>query len=249
MKDKRVWLIGASEGIGSALAFELANRGARLTLSARTAARLEDVLARLPGTGHAAHPLDVCALREIETVWAKLCHDLPDVVIYNAGAYTPMDAQHLDIQQVETMIDVNLRGAFRLAATVLPHYVARRSGHLVLVGSVAGYRGLPSAMGYGASKAGLNHLAENLRIDLRGSGIKVQLVSPGFVKTRLTDKNTFEMPFMVSPQDAALRIADGLMSDSFEIHFPRRFSYAVKLLGLLPHWLYFSLISGVRRAS
>jgi len=242
MQNKRVWLIGASEGIGAALAERLARDGASVVISARNAERLELVRAQLPGTGHLVIALDVCSLESVQSAWQQLETSPPDMVIYNAGAYTPMDAQHLEIAAVEAMIDVNLRGAFRVVSAVLPSYLRQKSGHIVLVGSVAGYRGLPSAMGYGASKAGIMHLAENLKVDLKGTGIQVQLVSPGFVKTRLTDKNDFRMPFIITPQQAANYIVRGLGSRAFEIHFPKRFSFLLKLLRLLPSWLYFRLV-------
>lgn len=242
MKNKRIWLIGASEGIGEALAGKLASEGATLVISARNAERLAAVQAALPGQAHQILPVDVTSSESLTQAWQSFAQNTPDIVIYNAGTYKPMDAQHMELDAIESMIDVNLRGAFRLVDAVLPAFLKQGRGHLVLVGSVAGYRGLPSAMGYGASKAGLIHLAENLKADLKGTGIKVQLVSPGFVKTRLTDMNDFKMPCMISPERAASYIADGLRSGRFEIHFPKRFSYVLKLLSLLPAWLYFRLV-------
>lgn len=243
MQNKCVWLIGASEGIGAALAKKLAAEGARLVLSARQAEKLEALRATLPGSGHQVVPVDVCSLESVQAAWQALSASPPDVVIYNAGTYTPMDAQKLDLAAVEAMLDVNLRGAFRVVGTILPTYLARNAGHMVLVGSVAGYRGLPSAIGYGASKAGILHLAENLKADLSDTNIKVQLVSPGFVKTRLTDQNNFRMPCIITPDQAAKHIAAGLTSKAFEIHFPKRFTYVLKLLRLLPHALYFRLVA------
>ncbi len=242
MQNNRIWLIGASEGIGAALAMQLAGEGAQLVLSARNAERLQDVLKSLGGSGHQSLPMDVCVPEEVTRAWQTLAASPPDVVIYNAGTYTPMDAQHLDLAAVEAMLDVNLRGAFRVVAAVLPAYLQQGGGHVVLVGSVAGYRGLPSAIGYGASKAGVMHLAENLKADLNGTGIKVQLVSPGFVKTRLTDMNQFRMPCMITPHRAAQHIVRGMKRDLFEIHFPKRFTLILKLLRLLPSWLYFRIV-------
>ena len=167
---------------------------------------------------------------------------MPDIVIYNAGTYKPMDVQHFELEPVESMLDVNLRGAFRVVSLVIPAFLQRNAGHFVLVGSVAGYRGLPSAMGYGASKAGIMHLAENLKADLKTTKIRVQLVSPGFVKTRLTDMNDFKMPCIITAEKAAQYIVDGLESSRFEIHFPKRFSFVLKLLSLLPASLYFRLV-------
>lgn len=242
MKNKHVWLIGASEGIGAALAEKLAAEGAVLTLSARNAERLQELCARLSGSGHRAAVADVTSLESVAQAWHAFGTSVPDMVIYNAGTYKPMDVQHFELEPVESMLDVNLRGAFRVVSLVIPEFLQRNAGHLVLVGSVAGYRGLPSAMGYGASKAGIMHLAENLKADLKGTKIRVQLVSPGFVKTRLTDMNDFKMPCMITAEKAAQYIVEGLGSSRFEIHFPKRFSFVLKLLSLLPAWLYFRLI-------
>ena len=242
MQNKRVWLIGASEGIGAELAKQLAAAGATLVLSARNGERLQALCAELPGTGHQALPVDVTELKQLQHAWDSLSATPPDMMIYNAGTYKPMEAQQLEINAVESMLDVNLRGAFRAVSVVLPTYLQHNRGHIVLVGSVAGYRGLPSAMGYGASKAGIMHLAENLKADLKKTGIQVQLVSPGFVKTRLTDMNDFAMPCIITAERAAQYIVDGLQTNRFEIHFPKRFSYVLKLLSLLPAWLYFKLV-------
>lgn len=242
MNNKRIWLIGASEGIGAALAKQLAGEGATLVLSARNAQRLAALCSELPGNGHQALAVDVTSLEEVQHAWQSLAASPPDMVIYNAGTYTPMDVQQLQIDAVESMLDVNLRGAFRVVSAVMPTFLHQNRGHLVLVGSVAGYRGLPSAMGYGASKAGIMHLAENLKADLKKTDIRVQLVSPGFVKTRLTDMNDFPMPCIITAERAAHYIVAGLQSNRFEIHFPKRFSYVLKLLSLLPAWLYFRLV-------
>lgn len=242
MKNKHVWLIGASEGIGAALAEKIAAQGAVLTISARNAERLQTLVASLQGTGHRALAADVTSLESLAHAWQSFGDSIPDVIIYNAGTYKPMDVQHFELEPVESMLDVNLRGAFRVIGLVMPAFLKRNAGHIVLVGSVAGYRGLPSAMGYGASKAGMMHLAENLKADLKGTNIRVQLVSPGFVKTRLTDMNDFKMPCIITAEKAADYIVDGLNSSRFEIHFPKRFSLVLKLLSMLPAWIYFRLV-------
>lgn len=242
MKNKRIWLIGASEGIGAELARQLAAAGATLVVSARSEERLQALCAELSGTGHQPLAVDVTDMKQVHDAWESFGSTPPDMMIYNAGTYKPMEAQQLEINAVESMLDVNLRGAFRIVSRVLPAYLKQNAGHIVLVGSVAGYRGLPSAMGYGASKAGIMHLAENLKADLKKTNIRVQLVSPGFVKTRLTDMNDFPMPCIITAERAAKYIVDGLQSSRFEIHFPRRFSYVLKLLSLLPAWLYFRLV-------
>lgn len=243
---KHYWLIGASEGIGAALALRLAQDGMRLTLSARNAERLEAVRASLPGAGHRAVPIDVTDTAHVAAAWTEV--GLVDGVIYNAGAYQPMDAQHWNLPAIEQMLNVNFYGALRVLTSVLPDFLGRNAGHIVLVSSVAGYRGLPAAIGYGVSKAALIHLAENLKADVDGTAVKVQVVNPGFVKTRLTAKNDFPMPCIISPEKAADYIALGMKSGRFEVHFPRRFSLFLKMLGLLPHGAYFWVLRQLRRS-
>lgn len=244
---RRVWLIGASDGIGAALARRLAAEGDVLALSARNGKKMQALLSELPGTGHLVLPLDVCDRPSITAAWKSIGESWAqyggiDLFIYNAGAYDPMGAKDFDLATVETIVEVNITGAFRALALILPSFVERNCGHIVLVGSIAGYHGLPNAMGYGASKAAINHLAENLKLDLADTRIKVQLVSPGFVRTRLTDKNEFPMPFLISADQAANSIVKGLRKNRFEIVFPWQMAAIFKFLGLLPQRLYFSLV-------
>lgn len=236
-----VWLIGASSGIGAALAAQLHAAGYRLLLSARSLEGLKETAARCD---HKPHLLP-CDVTDKAAVAALELPFTPDIVIYNAGAYTPMGAMAFDLDKAETMLETNLTGAFRVVAKILPLFLAQNKGHIVLVGSVAAYAGLPNAIGYGASKAGIYHFAQNLKLDLAKTDLKVQVVSPGFVKTRLTDQNNFNMPFIMDVDKAAARIVSGLKSESFEIAFPKRFVYILKTLSLLPAWLYFKLVSKV----
>jgi short-subunit dehydrogenase len=244
---RRVWLIGASDGIGAALARRLAGEGDTLALSARNGEKMQALCAELPGSGHLVLPLDVCDPPSIIAAWQSLQEKWGpsggiDLFIYNAGAYEPMSAKAFDLATVEAIVEVNITGAFRALAAVLPAFAARNRGHIVLVGSIAGYRGLPNAIGYGASKAAINHLAENLKLDLADTKIKVQRVAPGFVKTQLTDKNDFPMPFLISAEQAADYIAKGLQKNRFEIAFPGPMVAIFKILGLLPQRLYFALV-------
>ncbi|MFM9889668.1 MAG: SDR family NAD(P)-dependent oxidoreductase [Rickettsiales bacterium] len=245
-----IWLIGASEGIGAALAQRLAEAGAELVLSARNADALHAVAAALPGT-HRVVPCDVTDPTSVAAAWQSVSGaGRPlDRVIYNAGAYEPMDAAHFDRSKIARMVDVNFNGALNMLAWVLPDFMARNAGHIALVGSVAGYRGLPAALGYGASKAALIHLAENLRADLARTNIQVQIINPGFVKTRLTDRNDFTMPCIITPERAADYIVRGLQQTRFEIDFPKRFSRVMKLLSLLPYGAYFWLLRQVKWSS
>lgn len=247
-KGKKVWLIGASEGIGAALATGLASAGARVAISARNQTKLEEILAELGGNGHIALPLNVRNYETVKKAWEMLLNKWNgiDIVIYNAGAYQPMGAQQFNLEEIETMLDVNLSGAFRALSFVLPYFIKQNSGHIAMIGSVAGYNGLPNAIGYGASKAGVIHLAQNLKADLGDTNIKVQLINPGFVDTRLTRKNTFKMPFLITPEKAAGYIICGLASNSFETHFPKRISLILKAFSFLPNPVYFWIMRKIK---
>lgn len=241
MRGKKIWLIGASEGIGRCLASALAREGAVLALTARQAGKLEDLSREF---GAIALPADVQDMSSLEQAYAMLraAWGQVDSVIYNAGYYEPMTAQRLDLKQAETMMDINFSGCMRVLSLALPDFISARSGHVVLVGSIAAYRGLPGAIGYGPSKAALLHLAESLAIELQDTGIAIQVVSPGFVRTRLTAKNTFAMPQIMEPEEAAQRIIKGMKRNCFEIRFPFVFSSLFKLFRLLPARLYFRLM-------
>lgn len=239
LAGKHYWLIGASEGIGRTLAKCMAKEDAKLTVSARSEDRLNSLVEDLEGVGHQALPLDVTDADSLDAAISKVA--TPDGVIYLAGIYEPMGASEADWELARKIIDVNLQGVINVLGRIVPKMVARDHGHIVLTGSVAGYVGLPNAIGYGVSKAGIMHLAENLHVDLAHTNIRTQLISPGFVETQLTDKNEFEMPFKVTAEEAAEAIVKGLQTSSFEIHFPKKFTYIMKLLRLLPYWLYLPL--------
>ena len=234
MKDQTWWLIGASEGLGRALAQAMAARGARLILSARQADKLADLAATLPGARALA--MDVTDESSVQQAAAEA--GAVDGVIYLSGAYWPMRAQDWDTGRVLAMIDVNLNGAVRVMGAVLPGMVARGKGRVLLTGSLSAYRGLPGAIGYGASKAGLMNLAESMQCDLQGTGVQVQLANPGFIRTRLTDLNTFDMPFLMEPEAAAahmLRILDGRRGTTA---FPMLFSWLFRAGRFLPDALW-----------
>ena len=233
------WLVGASEGLGEALARKMGARGDRVILSARNADKLAALAAEIPGA--TALPCDVASTASVRDAAARL----PEIdgVIFLAGVYWPMKAQDWNAEQAETMVDVNLTGAFRVLGQVVPGMVARGRGRIVLTGSLAGYRGLPGAIGYGASKAGLMHLAETMHADLRGTGVRVQQLNPGFIRTRLTAKNDFSMPFIMEPEAAAdtmLRLID---SGRFKAAFPTVFGLVFRIGQLLPDWLYYRLFA------
>lgn len=237
-RGKRVWLVGASTGIGAAFAQELARRGARLALSARNEEKLR-ALAIADALILPVDATDAASLRAtrdaLVAVWGGV-----DLVVYLAGDYVPMRADDFDLATAEKVVAVNFNGAMRLTAAVLPEL--RLGGGIAFVASVAGYRGLPKALAYGPGKAALIHFAECLHLDLAPQGIGVWVVNPGFVATRLTDRNDFAMPALLTPEQAAAELVEGFTTGRFEIHFPKRFTRVMKLLAHLPYRWYFPLV-------
>ena len=237
-KGKRYWLVGASEGLGRALALRMSKAGCELVLSARGAERLEAVAAELPGPAQVV-PVDVADLASVRAA-AEAAGEI-DGVVYLAGVYWPFAAQEWDVEQAEAMADVNFTGALRVLGCVVPAMVARGSGHVVITGSLAGFRGLPGSIGYGSGKAGVMHLAESMQCDLRGTGVEVQLANPGFIRTRLTDKNDFRMPALMEPDDAARRMFEHMATRRFARSFPAPFAWLFRGANFLPDALYFRL--------
>lgn len=237
-RGKRVWLVGASAGIGAAMARELAGRGARLALSARNAGKLQALAIpdALVVPCDATDTASLAAARKaVVDAWGGV-----DLVVYLAGDYVPMVADSFDLTVAERVVTVNFNGAMRLAATVLQDL--QPGGGIAFVASVAGYRGLPKALCYGPGKAALIHFAECLYLDLAPRGIGVWVINPGFVATQLTAKNDFAMPALLSPEQAALAAVDGFQRANFEIHFPKRFTLLMKLFAHLPYRWYFPLV-------
>lgn len=248
---KRVWLLGASTGIGAALARLLLARGARVAISARNASRLAEVNAGAEGidapvAGERALVLPCDAVDEtsLRNAWHELLATWGgvDVALYVAGDYQPMRAWEIDLGAAHRMIDVNLVGAVGFAACVVPQLLRQGEGQIGFVGSVAGYRGLPKSLIYGPTKAALINFTEALYLDLHSKGIGVRLINPGFVATPLTEKNDFAMPALLTPEQAAQATIDGFAGSAFEIHYPKRFTLVLKLLAQLPYCLYFPLI-------
>lgn len=242
---KRVWVIGASTGIGQACAHLLADLGAQVAFSARS---IDKLLATTTGTPRAlVAPLDVTdrasvasACERIVAQWGGI-----DLVLVVAGGYNEMRADSFDLDAANRLIDLNLRGVFNCLDAVLPLLLRQGAGGIGLVSSVAGYSGLPKALVYGPTKAALINLCESLYLDLRPKGIGVYLINPGFVDTPLTKGNDFTMPSLMSADDAALALVDGLERGKFHIHFPKRFTNGLRLARLLPYRLYFWLIHKV----
>ncbi len=237
------WVTGAGKGIGRGLAIRLAEEGWRVAASARSETDLENLSAAYPNGRISSFPLDVTdgartndVAAEIETRLGQL-----DLVVLNAGTHAPTPAKGFSSATVRQLVETNFMGTVYGLEAVIPGFIARKSGRIAVVSSLAGYRGLPSAAAYGATKAGLINMCEALRPELFAEGVILQVINPGFVKTPLTDRNEFPMPFLMSVDDAVEQIMRGLRGTAFEIAFPWRFALLLKLLGSLPDRLYFAL--------
>lgn len=239
IRGKHIWIIGASSGIGAALARELADQGAHVIASARRGDELNILVGDLSGSGHRAITLDVSDVAAVQNACSKIPRI--DSVIFLAVAYCAHGPDRKPIEFIHEMLNVNVGGAFNMVETTLPVFEKQGHGQIVLCGSVAGYRGLPQGQPYCATKAAIINYAESLKIEMEPKNIDVKLISPGFVKTPLTDKNDFPMPMMIDAVDAAKAIAKGLTRSSFEIHFPKKFTCIMKVLRLLPTRLYFMI--------
>lgn len=244
-RGKRVWLVGASSGIGRAVAAQLHAQGAQVIVSARQQALLASFTQEHPGSE--ALVLDVTDAEAVQLAAARLQANASlDLVCYCAGHYTPMRADALALPELLRHQQVNLTGALHVLAAVVPGLLASaqagRAPHLSLVASVAGWRGLPQSLAYGPTKAALINLAETLFLDLRPRGVGVSVVNPGFVDTPLTRQNDFTMPALLTPEQAAQAMLRGWGRGAFELHFPRRFTLWLKLLRVLPYRWYFPLV-------
>lgn len=240
--NQRVWIIGASTGIGKALAENLLARGARVAVSARRAQALEEAFSA--NANALRLPLDmtdnaqlVNAIGVIEKAWGGL-----DLGIVMAGTYRGIRAWELNDAAIRDMMQTNVYGAMNASALLSKQFLKQGTGHVSIVSSVAGYRGLPKALVYGPSKAAMINFAETLYLDLSEKGIGVSVVNPGFVRTPLTAQNEFKMPHLIEPEEAAREMIAGYEQGDFEIHFPRAFTRQLKFMRHLPYSLYFKLI-------
>jgi NADP-dependent 3-hydroxy acid dehydrogenase YdfG len=243
-KQQRVWVIGASSGIGEACVRALFQKGARVALSSRRVDRLKAIAQGYSKEDHLILPVDVMreadvhdAYQKIEKEWGGV-----DLLLFVSGIYIPMRADTFNMADAQKTVDSNILGPMRAVATVLPAMLNRSSGHIAIVGSVAGYSGLPKALAYGPTKAAMINFCETLFYDLQPKGIGVHMISPGFVETEATAQNDFEMPALISATTAANEILDGIARGEFDIHFPKRFSGFLKFLRLLPYPIYFWIL-------
>jgi NAD(P)-dependent dehydrogenase (short-subunit alcohol dehydrogenase family) len=240
-----LWLTGASAGIGRALALRLARDGWRVAASARRIEELEALRTEAAGLLGEVRPyaLDVTDAAAVSACVAAIERDMGaiDQAVLNAGTHKPMPAEQFSVATLRDLMEINLFGVGNGLEVLLPRMIARGQGRIAIVASLAGYGGLPSAAAYGASKAAVINMAEAMRPELLAKGVLLQVINPGFVRTPLTDKNDFPMPFLIDAPAAAEAIRRGLMSDRFEIAFPRIFVWLMKLLRALPYGLYFAL--------
>lgn len=239
------WVTGASQGIGAAVAMRLARDGWTVAVSARNLEKLNALTNEatdLPGS-IVAFALDVTDPGASAETFAEIEARLGpvDLAILNAGTHQPIDGTKLSVDPVRRLMEINFMGTVHCLAPVVEKFVARESGRIAVVASLAGYRGLPTSSGYGASKAALINMCEALRPELEAKNVTLFCVTPGFVKTPLTDKNPFPMPFLIDVETAAERIVKGVAGRGFEITFPRRFAYIMKLLRVLPYAIYFAI--------
>lgn len=237
---KTAWITGASTGIGRDIALRLAAAGVKVAASARSVEKLQELV---PGV--LVLPLDVtdptacrAAVDRIESELGPI-----DLAVLGAGTYTPVAIDELDPARFAHMMDTNYMGVVNCLAALAPGMIARRSGHVSWIASVAGYMGLPKAAAYGPTKAALINLAESLYPEMRQKGVSVSVINPGFVETPLTSQNDFKMPFLMKPEDAARRTIEGLAAGRFEVAYPRRFVAILKCVRLLPYPLFFWLMS------
>lgn len=238
---KTVWLVGASSGIGRATAHALHAQGAKVFVSARNQQALDAFAAAHQGA--VALALDAGDAASVNAAAQRVLAAGPlDLVLYCAGYYKEMRATEFDLAQMLRHQQINYVGALYVLDAVLPYFVARQAGHISLVSSVAGYRGLPKSLAYGPTKAALINLAETLYVDLQDRRVGVSLICPGFVETPLTAQNQFPMPGLIPPEKAAEAILRGWQYGQFEIHFPKRFTLWMKALSVLPRALYFPVI-------
>ena len=246
--QKKIWITGASSGIGKALAEKFASQGWKVAVSARRKEILDEM------SNHEnifSFPLDVTKQDQINESFSKIIDEFKgiDLCVFSSGTYDPKLEQEINIKQNKFVMETNFFGVLYCIKSVEKYFKDKKDGHISIVSSVAAYRGLPNSSGYGPSKAALTNLTESLYFDFKIHNVRISLVSPGFIKTPLKDKNEFPMPFIKSPEFAADKMFNGLTkSNSFEIHFPKTLTILLKILRVLPYKIYLYLINkGVKR--
>ena len=241
--SKKIWITGASSGIGKSLALKFANSGWKVAISARRENLLRELTKQ--NSNIFSFPLDVKNAKSTEKVFQNIIEEFKslDICVFCTGIHDPDAEKNLNAEKIREIMETNFFGTLNCIIAVNNYFKEKKSGHISIVSSVAGYRGLPAASGYCASKSALSSLAESLYFDFKRHNVRVSLISPGFIKTPMTDKNKFPMPMIKSPEFAAEKMFIGLTKkNSFEIHFPIAFTFLMKLLKIMPNWLYFFLV-------
>ena len=240
--QKKVWITGASSGIGKAVAEKFASKGWKVAVSARTKAVLDQMS---KNQNMFSFPMDVTDQTQIKKSFDNILTEFGDLdlCIFSSGTYDPKDESKINSDKIRNVINVNFFGVIDCVKVVEDHFKNKKSGHISIVSSIAGYRGLPNSSGYGPSKAALTNFAESIYFDFKKYGVRVSIISPGFIKTPLTDKNEFPMPFLKTPDYAAEKIFNGLVkSNVFEVHFPKGLTLTLKFLRILPYKIYLFLV-------
>ena len=240
---KTIWITGGSTGIGKALAIRFANEGWNVAISARRENLLKELSDRFENIS--PFPLDVTDKENCKNIFNQVKEKFGeiDICFFSTGTWDPKKEKDIDVEQIENVFKINFFGTVNSIKAVEEYYKNRKDGTIAIVSSIAGYRGLPNSTGYGPSKSALNNLAESLYFDFGRHNVRFCLVSPGFIKTPMTDKNDFKMPFLKTPEFAADKIYDGLVNKkSFEIHFPKELTLTLKFFSILPYKLYFYLV-------
>ena len=243
MSNKVIWITGASTGIGKALALKFSKNGWIVAISARRKELLEEISSS--NENIYSFPLDVTKMEECNKVFSEIKNKFNniDICIFSTGTWNPKKEKEIDVEQIENVMKVNFFGTLNSIKCVEKYYKESKKGHISIVSSIAGYRGLPNSTGYGPSKSALNNLVESLYFDFGRYNVRISLISPGFIKTPMTDKNDFKMPFLKTTDYAAEKIYDGLINKNiFEIHFPKSLTIILKILSFLPSKIYFSLV-------
>ena len=240
--QKKIWITGASSGIGKALAVKFAKEGWKVAISARRKNLLDEIAIN---KNIFAYPLDVEDENQIKNIFDKILEDFKDldICVFCSGTYNRKSEKKIDNNQIKKTFNINFFGVVDCIKTVEDFFKNRKKGHLSIVSSIAGYRGLPNSSGYGPSKAALTNFTESIYFDFKKYNVSISLISPGFIKTPMTDTNDFPMPFIKTPEFAAEKIFNGLTKkSSFEIHFPKALTLLLKFFRILPYRIYLFLI-------
>ena len=241
--NKKIWITGASSGIGKALAIKFANEGWKVAASARRENLLKELSIQYPNIQ--SFPLDVTNSDECKSVFRNIIQKFEniEICVFGTGIHDPKSEKIFNLEKIKKIMEVNFFGTMNSINSIYDYYKEKKSGQISIISSVAGYRGLPAGGAYCASKSALTTFAESLYFDMKRSNVRVSVVSPGFIKTPMTDQNDFPMPMIKSPEFAADKIFKGLtQSNTFEIHFPKQFTSIMKILKIMPNWLYLKLI-------